>query len=80
MTLKFEAVDAEELKDLEIKVDGSLASYKIGDGDTNHYKIASDKTFWESQFNIISKNGRFFIRDLGIVHPSRIKLDSQTEF
>lgn len=29
---------------------------------------------------IINKDGEFFIRDLGHVHTSKIKLDNKTEF
>lgn len=28
---------------------------------------------------IVAKNGKYFIRDLGIVHTSRIKIDKNTE-
>ena len=35
--LKFDAVDTEELKNLEISVDGTQGVYKIGEGEANHY-------------------------------------------
>ena len=46
--LKFTNVDTEELKDLEIKVDGNIGQFKIGEGDCNHYVISNDKKLWES--------------------------------
>ena len=41
--MKFEAVDTEELKNLEISVDGTQGIYKIGEGEANHYQIPNDK-------------------------------------
>ncbi|CDW75107.1 UNKNOWN [Stylonychia lemnae] len=76
--LKFTNVDTDELKDLEIKFDGNLAQFKVGEGDCNHFVISNDKKLWESQFMIIQKDGQYYIRDLGIVHTSRVKVNSQT--
>ena len=76
--MKFEAVDTEELKNLEISVDGTQGIYKIGEGEANHYQIPNDKKLWESQLMIVCKNGQYFIRDLGVVHTSRIKVDMST--
>ena len=73
--MTFEAVDTEELKNLEISVDGTQGVYKVGEGESNHYVIPNDKKLWESQFMIVSKDGKYFIRDMGIVHTSRIKVD-----
>lgn len=53
--------------------------FKIGEGDSNHYQIPNDKKLWESQLMIVCKNGKYFIRDLGIVHTSRIKIDKNSE-
>ena len=78
--MKFEAVDTEELKDLQIDVDGSKAFYKVGEGETNHYKIPNDKKLQDSQFMIISKDGQLYIRDLAVVQPTRIKFDNFTEY
>ena len=72
--LKFTNVDTEELKDLEVKFDGNKAQFKVGEGDINHYIITNDKKLWESQFMILNNNGKFYIRDLGVVHTSRIKV------
>lgn len=77
--LNFEAVDTEEIKNLAISFDGNLGVFKIGEGDSNHYQIPNDKKLWESQLMIVCKNGKYFIRDLGIVHTSRIKIDKNSE-
>ena len=76
--MKFTNVDTEELKDLEIKFDGNKAQFKVGEGDFNHYVISNDKKLWESQFMILCIDGKYYIRDLGIVHTSRVKVNSQT--
>ena len=76
--MKFEAVDTEELKGLEITVDGTQGIFKVGEGEANHYQIPNDKKLWESQLMIICKDGKFYIRDLGVVHTSRIKVDMTT--
>lgn len=78
LTLKFSSVDTDELKDLEIKFDGNLAQFKVGEGDCNHYVIANDKKLWESQFVIINRDGKYYLRDLGIVHTSRLKVTGRT--
>lgn len=77
--MKFESVDTEELKDLEISFDGNYGIFKVGEGEANHYQIPNDKKLWESQFMIVCKDGKYFIRDLGVVHTSRIKVDKTTE-
>ena len=77
--LKFEAVDTEEIKGLGITFDGTEGIFKIGEGDTNHYQIPNDKKLWESQLMIVCKDGKYFVRDCGIVHTSRIKIDKNTE-
>lgn len=77
--MKFTNVDTEELKDLEIKVDGNVSQFKVGEGDYNHYVISNDKKLWESQFMILSKNGHYYIRDLGVVHTSRIKVTNKVQ-
>ena len=79
LKLSFEAVDEEEIKGTEISFDGSLALFKIGEGDSNHYQIPNDKKLWESQLMVVCKEGQYFVRDLGIVHTSRVKIDSITE-
>lgn len=76
--MKFEAVDTEELKNLEISVDGTQGVFKIGEGEANHYQIPNDKKLWESQLMIVCKDGKYFIRDLGVVHTSRVKVDMST--
>mmetsp|Transcript_17622 Transcript_17622/g.29755 ORF Transcript_17622/g.29755 Transcript_17622/m.29755 type:complete len:553 (-) Transcript_17622:917-2575(-) len=79
LTLKFESVDTEELKNVEIKFEGDRAIFKVGEGEANHYQIPNDKKLWESQFMIVNKGGQYFIRDLGFVHTSRVKLDKRAE-
>ena len=70
-------MDTDELKDLEIKFDGNVAQFKVGEGDINHYVITNDKKLWESQFMILNQNGKYYIKDLGIVHTSRIKVTNK---
>jgi hypothetical protein len=79
LNLQFEAVDTEEIKGLGINFDGSSGIFKIGEGDANHYQIPNDKKLWESQLMIVCKDGKYFVRDLGIVHTSRIKIEKNTE-
>lgn len=79
LKLKFESVDTEELKDVEIVVEGDRAIYKIGEGETSHYHIPNDKKLWETQFMVCTIGGEFFLRDMGFVHNSRIKLDTRCE-
>jgi hypothetical protein len=52
LVLKFEQVDTEELRHIEIAVEGDRAIYKIGEGETAHYHIPNDKKLWETQFMI----------------------------
>ena len=77
--MTFEAVDTEELKNLNISVDGTQGVFKIGEGEGNHYQIPNDKKLWESQLMIVCKDGKYYIRDLGVVHTSRIKVYKLTE-
>jgi hypothetical protein len=79
LVLRFEAVDTEELRDIEIKFDGDKAFYKVGEGETCHFHVPNDKKLWETQFLICQINGQYFIRDVGFVHCSRIKLDTRVE-
>ena len=37
LKLKFESVDTEELKNVEINFEGDRAIFKIGEGEANHY-------------------------------------------
>jgi len=77
--LNFEAVDTEEIKNLSISFDGNLGVFKIGEGEANHYQIPNDKKLWESQLMVVCKNRKYYIRDLGVVHTSRIKIDKSSE-
>lgn len=79
ISLKFASVDTEELKDLQINFDGNKSLLKIGEGDCNQYFIVNDKKLWESQVMIVCKNGQYYIRDLGVVHTSRVKVDNNME-
>ena len=73
MTL--ESVDIDELKDISITVDGTQRIIKVGEDETNHFIIPNEKKMTRTQFMIVVKDGKYFIRDLGIVHPSKIKVD-----
>lgn len=64
---------------MEINFDGNNAIFKVGEGENNHYQIVNDKKLWENQFMIVNKGNQFYIRDLGVVHTSRIKVDAQFE-
>jgi predicted component of type VI protein secretion system len=77
--LKFESVDTAELQNVEIKFNGDRGIFKVGEGEQNHYQIPNDKKLWETQFMIINKDGQYYIRDLGFVHTSRVKLDKMSE-
>jgi len=79
LKLKFEAVDTEELKNIEITVNGDRAIYKIGEGETSNYHIPNDKKLWETQFMVCSIDGQYYLRDMGFVHNSRVKLDTKCE-
>lgn len=79
LKLKFESVDTEELKNVEITFEGDRGLFKIGEGEANHYQIPNDKKLWETQFMIVCIAGKYYIRDLGFVHTSRIKLDKRSE-
>lgn len=79
LKLKFESVDTEELKNVEITFEGDRGIFKIGEGEANHYQIPNDKKLWETQFMIINIGGQYYIRDLGFVHTSRVKLDKRSE-
>ena len=77
--LTFESVDTEELKNLTFSFEGDQGIFKVGEGEANHYQIPNDKKLWGSQFMIVCKDGRYFIRDMGVVHTSRVKVDKSTE-
>ena len=77
--LNFEAVDTEEIKNLAVSFDGTAGIFKVGEGEANHYQIPNDKKLWESQLMVVVKDGKYFVRDLGVVHTSRIKIDKTTE-
>ena len=57
-------------------IDGTQGIFKVGEGEVNHYIIPNDKKLCESQFDIICKGGKYFVRDLGIVHTSRVKVSA----
>jgi len=48
LILKFEAVDTDELKNIEIAVEGDRAIFKVGEGETSNYHIPNDKKLWET--------------------------------
>ena len=78
--LTFQSADTEELQNLQFDYPGDRAFFKLGEGETNHYLIPNDKKLLDSQILIFSKNGKYYIRDLGYVHTSRIKLDLKSEY
>ena len=79
LKLRFESVDTEELKNVEICFEGDRGLFKIGEGEANHYQIPNDKKLWETQFMIVCIGGKYYIRDLVFVHTSRVKLDKRSE-
>jgi hypothetical protein len=79
LVLRFEAVDTDELKNIEIAVEGDRAIFKIGEGETANYHIPNDKKLWETQFMVCCIDGQFYLRDMGFVHNSRVKLDNKVD-
>lgn len=77
--MKFTNADTDELRNVEFKFCGDKAIFKVGEAERNHFQIPNDKKLLESQFMIVCANGQYYIRDLGFVHTSRIKLDLDTE-
>lgn len=75
ITLEFQSSDAEELKNFYFTFTGETATYKVGEGESNHFQLPNDKKLLGSQFILISKGGRYYLRDLGFVHQTRLKLD-----
>jgi hypothetical protein len=59
---------------MEINFPGDKAVYKVGEAEGNHFQIPNDKKLLESQFMIICMDEKYYIRDLGYVHPSRLKI------
>jgi len=47
---------------------------KIGESDNNQFRVPNEKKMYNSQFSIIRKDGRFYIRDLGELHNCRLKI------
>ena len=74
--LTFDAVDTWELSGTEIVIDGTQCIFKVGEGEVNHFIIPNAKKLCESQFEIICKGGEYFVRDLGIIHTSRVKVSA----
>jgi predicted component of type VI protein secretion system len=64
---------------MEIVFKGDRAIFKVGESESNHYQIPNDKKLMDSQFIIVVLNGKYYIRDLGYVHTSRVKLDLSAE-
>jgi len=48
LVLHVEQADTEELKDLEISVEGDRAIFKVGEGETAHWHVPNDKKLWET--------------------------------
>lgn len=79
LVLQFDQADTDELKGLKVKFDGDRAIFKIGEGETSHYHIPNDKKLWETQFMVVNIGGKYYIRDMGFVHTTRLKLDTAAE-
>ena len=79
LVLCFDQADTEELKGLNVKFHGDRALFKLGEGETSHYHIPNDKKLWETQFMIVCIDGKYYIRDMGFVHTTRLKLDTACE-
>jgi len=75
LVLTFQNSDTEALKDVQFTCLGDRALYKVGEGEANHYQIPNDKKLMDSQFMIVVIKGKYYIRDLGFIHCSRMKLD-----
>ena len=75
LEMKFISSDSEELKNLEFTFKGDKTIFKVGENSSNHFQIPNDKKLLESQFMILSINGEYYIKDLGFVHHSRLKVD-----
>ena len=78
--LTFQNSDTEELQGVQATFKGDRAIFKLGEGQSNHYQIPNDKKLMDSQFMIVNKDGQYFLRDLGFVHNTRIKLDLESDF
>lgn len=65
LCLKFEKVDHEELKDVEIICEGDQSFWKVGNGQINHWRVPCDRQLLETQFMIVNKDGKYYISDLG---------------
>ena len=79
LILTFQNSDTEELKNVEYEFPGDRAILKVGEGETNHYQIPNDKKLMDSQFMIVIIDGQYYIRDLGYIHSSRMKLELNAE-
>ena len=79
LVLCFDQADTEELKGLNVRFNGDRALFKLGEGETSHYHIPNDKKLWETEFMILCIGGKYYIRDMGFVHTTRLKLDTQCE-
>lgn len=52
--------------------------FKFGEGDTADYQLPNDKKLWESQLQFVcDKDGNYFVRDCGRLHPSKLRLDQK---
>lgn len=72
--------DCPELIGMKMEMEGDRAVYKFGDGDLCHFHVPSDKKLWDAQFMVVCAGGRYFLRDVGVFHPTRIKLDGYHEY
>lgn len=79
LKLTFLNADTEELKNLEVMYHGDSAFFKVGEAECNHLQLPNDKKLLETQFMIIVRNGKYYIRDFGFVHTTRIKLDLNSD-
>ena len=66
LEIKFESADLPELKDTEIKFDGSnRKTLTIGEGEENDYQIPNDKKMLGTQLMIsVDDDNKFYVQDM----------------
>jgi len=74
LVLVIKAGDTKDLIGQRIEVSGDQMFVKVGENDSNHFRVPNEKKMYNSQFSIIRKDGMFFIRDLGELHNCRLKI------
>lgn len=80
MVLEIKAGDTKDLIGQRIEIDGDEMLVKVGENDNNHFRVPNEKKMYNSQFSIIRKDGRFYIRDLGELHNCRLKVQKNWQY